>query len=170
MPLTLPAAPTPPTLTNPATFEADCSAFLAWMAAIAAAMTGKALLTADIVGTVSQSGGVPTGAIMERGSNANGRYVRFTDGTQICTATVSVENITTAAGNIFTNASDVTWTYPAAFSSVTDLSTFSSVRVNGPQWSRSRATGVSTAGIRMFSPTSAGGSFFVEVAAIGRWF
>ncbi|WP_303698689.1 phage tail protein [Pseudomonas aeruginosa] len=39
----------------------------------------------NILGTVSQSGGVPTGAIIERGSNANGEYVRFADGTQICT-------------------------------------------------------------------------------------
>ncbi|WP_278397756.1 hypothetical protein [Stutzerimonas kunmingensis] len=38
----------------------------------------------NILGTVSQSGGVPTGAIIERGSNANGGYVRFADGTQIC--------------------------------------------------------------------------------------
>jgi hypothetical protein len=40
--------------------------------------------TGNILGTVSQSGGVPTGAIIERGSNANGEYVRFADGTQIC--------------------------------------------------------------------------------------
>lgn len=39
----------------------------------------------NIVGTVSQSGGIPTGAVVERGSNANGEYVRFADGTQICT-------------------------------------------------------------------------------------
>ena len=37
----------------------------------------------NIVGTVSQSGGIPTGAVVERGSNANGEYVRFADGTQI---------------------------------------------------------------------------------------
>lgn len=38
------------------------------------------------VGTVSQVGGVPTGAIIESGSNADGSYVRFADGTQICWA------------------------------------------------------------------------------------
>ena len=38
-----------------------------------------------ILGAVSQSAGVPTGGIIERGSNANGEYVRFADGTQICT-------------------------------------------------------------------------------------
>ena len=57
------------------------------------------------VGTVSQSGGVPTGAIIETGSNANGRYTRFADGTQICTN----QAFTTSA------SADVTWTYPAAF-------------------------------------------------------
>ena len=41
--------------------------------------------TENIVSTVSQSGGVPTGGVIERGSNGNGDYVRFADGTQICT-------------------------------------------------------------------------------------
>ena len=40
---------------------------------------------ADILGIVSQSGGVPTGAIIERGSNDDGEYVKFADGTMICT-------------------------------------------------------------------------------------
>ena len=40
----------------------------------------------NILGTVSQSGGVPTGAIIERGSNANGEFVRYADGTLISTA------------------------------------------------------------------------------------
>lgn len=38
----------------------------------------------SILGTVSESSGVPTGAIIERGSNTNGDYVRFADGTQLC--------------------------------------------------------------------------------------
>ncbi|MDA1378672.1 hypothetical protein PCI56_00920 [Plesiomonas shigelloides subsp. oncorhynchi] len=46
----------------------------------------------NIVGSVSQSGGVPTGAIIQRGSNVNGEFVRFADGTQICTR-YSVTNI-----------------------------------------------------------------------------
>lgn len=39
----------------------------------------------NLLGTVSQVGGVPTGAIIERGSNSNGEYVKFADGTMICT-------------------------------------------------------------------------------------
>lgn len=38
----------------------------------------------NVVGTVSQASGMPTGAIIERGSNANGEYVRYADGTQMC--------------------------------------------------------------------------------------
>jgi len=37
--------------------------------------------TGNILGTVSQSGGIPTGAIIERGSNANGRFTKYADGT-----------------------------------------------------------------------------------------
>lgn len=44
----------------------------------------KAAAVADIVGTVSQVAGIPTGSIIERGSSANGEFVKFADGTLIC--------------------------------------------------------------------------------------
>lgn len=53
----------------------------------------------SLLGTVSQSSGIPTGAVIERGSNANGEYVRFADGTQICTTnsiSISMATVTTA--------------------------------------------------------------------------
>lgn len=53
-----------------------------------------------VLGTVSQVGGVPTGAIIERGSNANGEYVRWADGTQIATRTYS--QLWAVGGNIVT--------------------------------------------------------------------
>lgn len=64
----------------------------------AAADALGAFRKATILGTVSQSAGVPTGAIIEHGSNANGEYVRWADGTQICWGTYLI-NTTTAAGN-----------------------------------------------------------------------
>lgn len=39
----------------------------------------------ELLGSVSQSDGTPTGAVIERGSNGDGDYVRWADGTQICT-------------------------------------------------------------------------------------
>ncbi|MGP7732922.1 hypothetical protein [Oceanimonas smirnovii] len=38
----------------------------------------------NIIGPVSQSNGMPTGAIIERGSNSNGEYVKYADGTLFC--------------------------------------------------------------------------------------
>lgn len=64
-----------------------------------------------IIGTVSQSGGVPTGAIFERGSNANGSYIRYACGTQICWI-YNFYNLSITAGSYV----EATWTYPAAFS------------------------------------------------------
>ena len=59
----------------------------------------------NVLATVTMGGGGnPTGGLMERGSNANGKYIRFADGTQICTA-----------NNAANSGADVTWTFPAAF-------------------------------------------------------
>lgn len=70
----------------------------------------------SILGTVSQSAGVPTGAIIERGSNANGEYVRFADGTQenICKVNIDFTNFTSQlSGSVWVIALNI----PAAFSS-----------------------------------------------------
>lgn len=67
----------------------------------ATARTGlglKAAATADIVGTVSQSGGVPTGAIFERGSNTNGRYVKYADGSATAEMAVTTTSFSSVAG------------------------------------------------------------------------
>ena len=67
----------------------------------------------NALGTVSQSGGIPTGALVENGSNANGLFVRFADGTQLCWYDGNY-GITAAAGGVMTS----TWSFPAAFASV----------------------------------------------------
>jgi len=64
----------------------------------------------NILGQVTQSAGVPTGAVIERGSNANGEFVRFADGTQICTvifpSTAIPANVSVSIGSV---------NFPAAF-------------------------------------------------------
>ena len=68
----------------------------------------------NLIGTVSQSSGDPTGDAMERGSNANGEYVRLADGTQICTRVFDHTLSMSAAGSVYTeNLSP--WTFPANF-------------------------------------------------------
>jgi len=77
----------------------------------------------NVLDTVSETAGVPTGGVIERGSNANGEYVRFADGTQICTMARQVTaNFNIAAGAIYrTITAQVTGTYPAAFAIGTDV-------------------------------------------------
>ena len=69
----------------------------------------------NLLGTVGQSGGVPTGAVIERGTGVNGDYVRFADGTQICTHVLDIPATDTAQGAMFVSATDAVWTFPAAF-------------------------------------------------------
>ncbi|MFV0492617.1 MAG: DUF2793 domain-containing protein [Pseudorhodobacter sp.] len=58
----------------------------------------------NLLGGVSQSAGVPTGAVIESGGNADGSYIRLADGTQICT-------------HVMIAASDTAsiWNFPADF-------------------------------------------------------
>ena len=64
---------------------------------------------ANILDPVAQVGGVPTGGIIERGENANGEYVRYADGTQICSYFWDGVAITAGNNNTFE------WDYPAVF-------------------------------------------------------
>lgn len=64
----------------------------------------------DILGTVSQSGGVPTGALIEYGSNSNGAYQKFAGGLQICTALIPF--------SAFAGSHPFSWTFPASFSTI----------------------------------------------------
>jgi hypothetical protein len=67
-----------------------------------AQITGEAALhRGNMVGNVGQSGGNPTGAVIERGSNANGDYVRLADGTQICWKTVTTGLVTQFGAGTF---------------------------------------------------------------------
>lgn len=71
----------------------------------------QAYKRANILGTVSQSGGVPTGAIIERGSNANGEYVKFADGTVCGYAYLLAARVT---GNVL----QASWVYPVSVNSI----------------------------------------------------
>ena len=61
---------------------------------------------------------VKWGNIVESGSNENGTYVKFTDGTMICRATKRITGITTAVssgGNVPISANQEGLTFPAIF-------------------------------------------------------
>jgi len=76
-------------------------------------------LAADILGTVSQTGGVATGAIIETGTNANGTYTRWADGTQICRGVITVASVSCSIGFAggFRSGTGPSITYAATFAS-----------------------------------------------------
>lgn len=120
----------------------------------------------NIVGTVSQSDGIPTGAVVERGSNANGEYIRFADGTQICRMLVAPMSAT----------EDTIWTFPAVFFS-SDM--FVHGMTNGSGTTLAYLLGLgnpsgSSTPVRNFLINTAGSitrsTAGVRVVAIGRWF
>ena len=130
-----------------------------------------------IVGSVSQAAGVPTGAVIERGSNANGEYVRFADGTQICTKRVTLlnQNINTPFGSMFSSASLLAGVtvYAASFiappvcqitAHVANLTVLTAVGGIGD-------TANTPATVFVVSPTSVTDrTIYVNVTANGRWF
>lgn len=122
----------------------------------------------NILGTVSQTGGVPTGAIIQRGSNANGDFIKWADGTQICqhNFTESLNMNTQASGFYFASQG---WTYPAAFSVPPQV--IPQTRIGSLL--TPMAPGDSTTTLCNFFPvsmSSQSGTATTRVIAIGRWF
>ncbi len=122
----------------------------------------------DIVGTVSQSSGVPTGAIVERGSNANGDYVRWADGTQICTADGEAQATETGTGNIYMAAASLAWIFPITFAAPPFVG--GSVQGATVRWLNASASSSGQAAYRQMSSISNSALLLPKLMAIGRWF
>lgn len=135
----------------------------------AAARTALGLKTAavaDIVGTSA------TGAIIERGSNANGEWTKFADGTMICmkyeTPYVNINQLWT--GNQYYTA--IYWTFPVAFAGNPPVTTLTGV-ISGriTITTATNSGGVSSCGFFLFDTNGApAGTFIARWLAIGRWF
>lgn len=116
----------------------------------------------DVLGTVSESGGVPTGALMESGSNASGSFTKFADGTMICHLNQAQQGVNLK-----------TWTFPETFSSVPTV-TANSERV----FASTVAIVVSIDSIfsnlvKFYTKTTAGADDNTRetyLTAIGRWY
>lgn len=67
-----------------------------------------------IVGAVSHASGVVTGALVERGSNANGSYFRFAGGLQLCVGTKAGIPVQTLDGSLYRSTA-ISMNFPAEF-------------------------------------------------------
>lgn len=130
----------------------------------------------NVLGQVAQSGGVPTGAIIERGSNANGEYVRFADGTQICWLGNSSAEAGFRVASVSAGATGtVIWGFPAAFASTPEVTAYwgsndGNIRLNGqPQRKSNRST--TQCPINWQALQAIGGAAStLDAVAIGRWY
>ena len=112
----------------------------------------------NVLGSVAQSAGVPTGALIEQGSTAAGRFLRFADGAQICSHVLTGA---TGAG--------VTWTYPRAFAAApTVTGTAQAVVLSGLVLDL--APSATAAVISARDTANARRADSLHLLAIGRWF
>lgn len=124
----------------------------------------------NVLGTVSQASGVPTGAVIERGSNANGEYLRLADGTQICWQTMTSDLAISTAFQGGFRSGGVTWTFPAAFTAAPNCA------VNAHNQTAFGAVTVSAGSTtqQQFAFTAvtsqASASRTAHLVATGRWF
>lgn len=130
----------------------------------------KSAAYSDLVGSVAQSGGIPTGDVIQRGTNANGEFVRFADGTQFCwattTATVAV-NLGPASGLYYGTTS---WTYPAQFSSA-PIPRCSASSGGVLTFEIPASTSTTAAAVAIGAVASiASRSYNLSMFAVGRWY
>jgi hypothetical protein len=122
----------------------------------------------NILGVVSESSGVPTGAIIESGSNANGEYVKYADGTLICTfmGTDNLEHIF-AVGTLF-QSSGVTMTFPSVFTVAPKVAVSVDLVTTGA-WGYNTSPTASQV-LAYIVATENTGTAKLGYIAIGRWF
>lgn len=130
-----------------------------------------ALVRAFMHAAVSQSGGTPTGGIVEYGANANGTYWRLSNRLQICITAVAsgVTSAATSAAGVFTSAA-MSQTWPAAFSTAPEVSVSTRNSAVANCWAGDctvSATGIT--GLRAFSTVNTA-STVLSVVALGRWY
>ncbi|WP_170326668.1 DUF2793 domain-containing protein [Ruegeria arenilitoris] len=122
----------------------------------------------NLLGVVAQSGGSPTGGVIERGSNANGDYVRFADGTQICAVSLTAMDCTNTEGALFASNA-VVWDFPVAFA------VGSTVAVSGSGGATTRFMGLDAptdtqVQFKVLSTAIDATALAPTATAIGRWF
>jgi hypothetical protein len=122
---------------------------------------------ANWVGSIPSTG---QAHIVDRGSNANGEWVRFADGTQICYGTSTTRVTTsTAFGNIF-RSSGAAATFPAVFSAVPSVAPIAGNSTANVCWAGIDSASSTTAtGLIYILAAASDGEAARQYIAIGRW-
>ncbi|MDH1260426.1 phage tail protein [Pseudomonas atacamensis] len=142
-----------------------------WRSVNAGNTSGGPFMTYSYAGVLNVPVGLQLAGrnVVESGSNANGNWVRFADGTQICTYSTGGIGATTASGNSWTSGAS-TWTFPAAFVSGSEpVVTGTPNSGAGVMGLAAAPTNVNASWVRIAfysDPTGRG----CRLMAVGRWF
>lgn len=162
------------TVTVPANGVFGSGTLAAWTIALTAALPANTYVKGNILGTVSQTAGVPTGAIIETGSNANGSYTKWADGTMICSGSYALGSIamTSASGALFTNVTGTTArTFAATFIAAPICQvTLGSSGGNVFMSSDLTVTTTTVGGFFFYTVASSTQTLKLHITAVGRWF
>lgn len=123
----------------------------------------------DVLCSVRQK----TSDVWESGSNANGTYIKWTDGTMICRKSITTDTITNAWGALYQSNCAAIGTYPASF--VGDIPYVHMQCIQGAGGLSIPAMGASgglATGplVALVRPSSHAYTGVVLITAIGRWF
>lgn len=126
----------------------------------------------NILGTVSQTAGVPTGAIIESGSNANGEYVKYANGSMLVYGIYTGDATLTQIGATPFYIKNVSVTSPATFINTPNLLGASGNNTSGHGWGgKSNIDSTTTTITFLLWSSNAGGTVSaITWSAIGRWF
>lgn len=137
-----------------------------------------ALQKTEMVGAVYQSGGEPAGAVIERGSNSNGEYTKFADGTLKCWFTqptaVTTDTPSGGATSLYFSSAEK-FTFPATFvggkPTVAPSAYLSTPHIAGSasSWPSIRDCSMTGVSITLISNTQSAAAYLGYIA-IGRWF
>ncbi|MFK9081942.1 hypothetical protein [Pseudomonas neuropathica] len=127
----------------------------------------------NVVGAVSQTSGVPTGAIIEQGTNANGSWTKFADGTMICSGFKDLgSQAFPAIGNLFYTGAFSGIAFPLIFVGLPKVN-IGIISSGGLCWvsqGSTFATTSATSGFYVLSPAANSNGLTATYMAIGRWF
>lgn len=141
----------------------------AQLASDMANMQATAYQRSNILGAVSQAAGVPTGALMDTGSNANGRYIKYADGTLVCWFYTSTQYaLTTSYGSQYISG-NITLAFPVGFVG-TPMVVPSAITTPQVVWAAIEGSASTAAMAMRLIGVVNGATSYAGYIAIGRWF
>lgn len=124
---------------------------------------------ANIIGTVTQSAGVPTGALIQYTANADGFSARFADGLQICWRIIASGAINTVSGAIYVSGA-LSGNWAQTFISTPNATVSTQSATTAPVWAC--GCNPTTTGFTSLYAASGNNAATANLVlmAIGRWF